>query len=348
MGPRWPVRTRTRSDHARSPGHTPPSPTTTPPRTRARHRHRHRPQPFAQPADVPGSLPLLGRWFPRMALRLTGISTPADSTGAAGGVPLPAPSQPQSGGAFGNQLATQARTYLATNNLKSYQSLFQTATEHDDPHARYLAQVRLVEEGLAAAGQAGSSTEATQLFVAAADRGHRRARNRAPRADPPQLRRRRPVRAVEPRRRPRDLQGSARPRSGAAAPQAQPRRAGPSPARGQPERPLAQAPPRRGARARKQGPQDRQAGPPGKQPEAQPVHDRQGRGRDAPPLPGRGGARRRRNRDRRHGLERPHDRDRPRTRGNGHREGMDRLVRRRPQRLVRSRHRRLDHLSRRR
>jgi tetratricopeptide (TPR) repeat protein len=103
-----------------------------------------------------------------MALRLTGISTPADSTGAAGSVALPAPSQPQSGGAFGNQLATQARTYLATNDLKAYQSLFQTASEHEDPHARYHAQVRLVEQGLAAAGKAASSTEATQLFVAAA------------------------------------------------------------------------------------------------------------------------------------------------------------------------------------
>ncbi|HEY1510402.1 MAG TPA: glycosyltransferase [Solirubrobacteraceae bacterium] len=103
-----------------------------------------------------------------MALRLTGISTPADSTGAAGGVPLPAPSQPQPGGAFGNQLATQARTYLATANLDGYKGLFARATEHDDPHARYFAQVRLVEEGLAAAGQASSSTQATQVFVAAA------------------------------------------------------------------------------------------------------------------------------------------------------------------------------------
>ena len=103
-----------------------------------------------------------------MALRLTGISTPADSTGAAGGVALPAPAQRPSGGAFGNGLATQARTYLATNNLKGYQSLFQSATAHEDPHARYHAQIRLVEEGLAAAGRAGSSTQATQLFVAAA------------------------------------------------------------------------------------------------------------------------------------------------------------------------------------
>ena len=126
-----------------------------------------------------------------MALRLTGISTPADSTGAAGGVPLPAPSQPQSGGAFGNQLATRARTYLATNNLKSYQSLFQTAAEHDDPHARYHAQVRLVEEGIAAAGQDELVHPGHAGIRRRRHRRDRRPRAGAPRADPPQLRRRR-------------------------------------------------------------------------------------------------------------------------------------------------------------
>ena len=94
------------------------------------------------------------------------------------------------------------------------------------------------------------SPQATQRFAGRRHRGDRRARGRAARADPAQLRRRRAVRAVEPRRRPRDLQGSARPRSGAAAPQAQPRRARQAPARGQPERPLAEAAPRAGPRAR--------------------------------------------------------------------------------------------------
>ena len=77
-------------------------------------------------------------------------------------------SLPQSGAGFGNQLANQARAYLATNDLKSYQSLFGRAAEHDDPHARYHARVRLVEEGLTAAGQAASSTQATQRFAAVA------------------------------------------------------------------------------------------------------------------------------------------------------------------------------------
>ena len=100
-----------------------------------------------------------------MALRLTGISTPAGSTGATGGFALPANG---TGAAFGNRLATRARDCLSSNDLKAYRSLFQAAGEHEDPQARYHARVRLVEEGLAAAGQAGSAGHATQRFLAVA------------------------------------------------------------------------------------------------------------------------------------------------------------------------------------
>ncbi|HUA04117.1 MAG TPA: glycosyltransferase [Solirubrobacteraceae bacterium] len=109
-----------------------------------------------------------------MALRLTGISTPADGAGAPAGVALtPAASITtsgitQSGAGFGNQFGHQARAYLTTNDLTSYKALFQRAAEHEDSHARYHANVRLVEEGLTAAGQAASSTQATQRFAAVA------------------------------------------------------------------------------------------------------------------------------------------------------------------------------------
>ena len=103
-----------------------------------------------------------------MALRLTGISTPADAAGAPAGIALPEPAVTESGAAFGVRLSIQARTRLTANDLAGYKALFDRAGEHDDPHARYHARVRLIEEGLAAAGQAASSTQATQRFVAAA------------------------------------------------------------------------------------------------------------------------------------------------------------------------------------
>ncbi len=103
-----------------------------------------------------------------MALRLTGISTPADAAGAPAGVALPAAGITESGGAFGARLGVQARMHLTANDLDAYKALFARAGEHDDPHARYHARVRLVEEGLAAAGHAASSTQATQRFVAVA------------------------------------------------------------------------------------------------------------------------------------------------------------------------------------
>jgi tetratricopeptide (TPR) repeat protein len=100
-----------------------------------------------------------------MALRLTGISTPADAADAPAVVALPVT---ESGGAFGSRLGMQARMQLTANDLAGYKALFAHAGEHDDPHARYHARVRLVEEGLSAAGQAASTTQATQRFVAVA------------------------------------------------------------------------------------------------------------------------------------------------------------------------------------
>jgi tetratricopeptide (TPR) repeat protein len=107
-----------------------------------------------------------------MALRLTGISTPADAAGisadALSDFPGPGAGVTEPGGAFGARLGAQARSYLTANDLDGYKALFARAGEHDDPHARYHARVRLVEEGLAAAGQTGSANQATQRFVAVA------------------------------------------------------------------------------------------------------------------------------------------------------------------------------------
>ena len=103
-----------------------------------------------------------------MALRLTGISTPADAAGNPAGAALPGAGTAESGGAFGNRLGIQARTHLTANDLDGYKALFARAGEHDDPQARYHAHVRLVEEGLTAASQAASTTQATQRFVAVA------------------------------------------------------------------------------------------------------------------------------------------------------------------------------------
>jgi tetratricopeptide (TPR) repeat protein len=105
-----------------------------------------------------------------MALRLTGLSTPADAAGTPAPVPLPGPGPDltESGGQFGTRLGIQASMQLSRNDLDGYKALFARAAEHDDPHARYHARVRLVEEGLVAAGRATSSTQATQRFVAVA------------------------------------------------------------------------------------------------------------------------------------------------------------------------------------
>jgi tetratricopeptide (TPR) repeat protein len=100
-----------------------------------------------------------------MALRLIGTPLPSDSPSA--GTPVVS-AAPESGPALGRRLAGEARALLAASNLDGYRALFQRATESDDPHARYYARVRLVEEGLAAAGQAPTDAQATQRFVAVA------------------------------------------------------------------------------------------------------------------------------------------------------------------------------------
>ncbi len=112
-----------------------------------------------------------------MALRLTGIPAPADSSGTSGGGPAPAGTglklsiapTAQAGGAFGSQLRDQARLQLAMNQLDGYKALFERAAEHEDSHARYHARVLLIEEGLAAAGKTTSHAQVTQLFVAVAN-----------------------------------------------------------------------------------------------------------------------------------------------------------------------------------
>src|SRR5947209_3147837 len=119
----------------------------------------------------------LGRWFPRMALRLTGIPTPDDSAGASGDGPA-RPSglkiaagdvAPRSVRAFAAQLREDARLQLAINQVDRYKALFDRAAEREDYHARYHARAVLIEEGLLAAGKTASRAQATQFFAAIAD-----------------------------------------------------------------------------------------------------------------------------------------------------------------------------------
>ena len=71
-----------------------------------------------------------------MALRLTGISTPADASGTPAGVGLQTLNATESGSAFGNRLGTQARAHLSANDLDGYKALFARAGEHDRSAAR--------------------------------------------------------------------------------------------------------------------------------------------------------------------------------------------------------------------
>ncbi len=113
-----------------------------------------------------------------MALRLTGITTPDDAAGSTGGGADPRPSTglrlsplstsaptAPSGEAFGAGLREQARLQLAVNQLERYRALFDRAAEHEDSHARYHARVLLLQEGLSAASQATSQKQALRLFV---------------------------------------------------------------------------------------------------------------------------------------------------------------------------------------
>jgi tetratricopeptide (TPR) repeat protein len=96
-----------------------------------------------------------------MASRILGTPLSSDA-------PSADPALPESGAAFGTRLAAEARSRLAVSDIDGYRALFQRVTESDNPHARYYARVRLVEEGLAAAGQAANDEQAMQRFVAVA------------------------------------------------------------------------------------------------------------------------------------------------------------------------------------
>jgi tetratricopeptide (TPR) repeat protein len=83
-----------------------------------------------------------------MALRLTGTSLPAST-----------PSGPE--------LSARASSLLAAGDLDGYRKLFTTAAEHTDVSRRYQARVALLEQGLAAAGQAAAARSA-DIFIAVA------------------------------------------------------------------------------------------------------------------------------------------------------------------------------------
>jgi tetratricopeptide (TPR) repeat protein len=101
-----------------------------------------------------------------MALRLTSNSPTSDDARPDGGsVALRAT------GAFGATLAGKARPLLIAGDLDGYRGLFTRAAEQDDPNARYHARVLLLEEGLTAAGQAQTASQAAQLFADVAKAG---------------------------------------------------------------------------------------------------------------------------------------------------------------------------------
>ena len=243
----------------------------------------------------------------------------------------------------------RGRARSSREDLAGYRALFADAAAQEDVHARYATRRALLEAGLQGPASGERRRRSPQRFAAVAGvaldaledeprepvlpqlRGRRAVRARL--ATPPPRRSSAPrcrldpdapARAREPRRARR------RRRTRRAARRCRP----PSPpsCRGL-------ATPRRARRRRR---------PPGHGPDAEPLHDRQGRGGDAAALPRRRPRRRRRDRHRRHRLDRPHDRDRAVVRREGHRARVDRLVRRRPQRLLRRRHRRLAHVPRRR
>ena len=101
-----------------------------------------------------------------MALRLTSNSPTSDDARLDGGsVALRAT------GAFGTTLAGKARALLIAGDLDGYRALFTRAGEQEDPNARYHARVLLLEEGLTAAGQAQTASQAAQLFADVAKAG---------------------------------------------------------------------------------------------------------------------------------------------------------------------------------
>src|ERR1700751_3696221 len=81
-----------------------------------------------------------------MALRLTHTAlTPPSATASPG----------DDGGRFVAELAARAGALLAASQNASYVDLFSEAAAHEDPSRRYHAIKTMLEQGFAAAGQAG-------------------------------------------------------------------------------------------------------------------------------------------------------------------------------------------------
>ena len=122
------------------------------------HQVSHRPADHPECLSSEGSLDL--------ALRLTSNSPTSDDARLDGGsVALRAT------GAFGATLAGKARALLIAGDIDGYRALFARPQEQEDPSARYHARVLLLEEGLTAAGQAQTTTQAAQLFADVAKAG---------------------------------------------------------------------------------------------------------------------------------------------------------------------------------
>ncbi len=92
-----------------------------------------------------------------MALRLSDSSLSARNA-----APTP--------GATARELEREAARLLARPDLGGYRALFERATAVEDPHERYRCKRALLEQGLAAAGRAGSANVA-KLYAAVAESG---------------------------------------------------------------------------------------------------------------------------------------------------------------------------------
>ena len=273
-----------------------------------------------------------------MALRL---STPGSPQAA------PQSSPPASA----ERLVARAQATLLARDFKGYRALFDEAGAIEDVHRRHHARKQLVEQGLAAAG---ARRRATDLPHALPDASPARA----------------PTLLDENPREPYLLNylGVALYELGALEaaeslfraalrldetvphveqqPRARSRASAASAARAVPVAAGACAP--RSSRSWRRARDAAEQRTPRRGPDAEPLHDRQGRGGDAAAhARGRRSGRRRDHR-RRHRLDRPHRRDRRVVRREGAPPRVDRRLRRRPQRLARSRDRRLDRLARRR
>ena len=219
-----------------------------------------------------------------MALRLTGISTPADSSGTPAGVGLQtfAATGPVARSATAS--APRRAAHLRPPTLTPTASCSPAPPSTMIPRPAITPACRLSRR-VSPPPARPLDRPGHPAVPRRRHRGDRRARGGAARAGAPRLRRRRLVRALEPRRRPRPVRGGASPRPLAAArtrnlEESQAPR--PGPACG-PRPTLHSAVPALAATRQR----DRRRGRPGHRAHAQPVHDRAGRGGDAPALPGR-------------------------------------------------------------